>query len=170
MKYTDNKRQQSIYKQKYLITSLSFQVLFKLNPAILIQEEKNSRQTTLISFATQTVSEVETLKSLIEINSSNPKDNDDLKSSANRMEKLIKISAQTVTFIQSNSAKPTQTGEEEDIATIDRLDGWKVSLDKFLDALDAITFIEMIDFAPEVAIDMLSDLKTSCQYFNHNGA
>ena len=132
----------------------------------MIEEENKSRQTTLIYFATLTVSEVETLRSLIEINIRNPvKNNDDLKSSANRMEKLIKISAQTVTFIQSNSAKPTQTGEEEDIATIDRLDGWKVSLDKFLDALHTITLIEMIDFAPEVAIDMLSDLKTSCQYF-----
>ena len=61
----------------------------------MIEEENKSRQTTLIYFATQTVSEVDTLKSLIE--KSPDKDNDDLKSSANRFETLMQICEKILT-------------------------------------------------------------------------
>ena len=154
----------------------------------MIEEENKSRQTTLIYFATQTVSEVETLKSLIEINIRNPvKDNDDLKSSANRMEKLIQISEKIITDTVIQSSSPTQqTGENqfegyissltlefteilsEKMATIDKiekLDGWRVSLVGVIDVLKEKPLLEWIDSDPETVLELLLGLKSSCQNY-----
>ena len=154
----------------------------------MIEEENKSRQTTLIYFATQTVSEVETLKSLIEINIRNPdKDNDDLKSSANRMEKLIQISEKIITDTVNQSSSPTQqTGENqfegyissltlefteilsEKMATIDKiekLDGWRVSLVGVIDVLKEKPLLEWIDSDPETVLELLLGLKSSCQNY-----
>ena len=157
----------------------------------MIEEENKSRQTTLIYFATQTVSEVETLKSLIEINIRNPdKDNDDLKSSANRMEKLIQISEKILTDTVIQSSNPTQqTGENqfegyissltlefteilsEKMATIDiidkieKLDGWRVSLVGVIDVLKEKPLLEWIDSDPETVLELLLGLKSSCQNY-----
>ena len=154
----------------------------------MIEEENKSRQTTLIYFATQTVSEVETLKSLIEINIRNPvKDNDDLKSSANRMEKLIQISEKIITDTVIQSSNPTQqTGENqfegyissltlefteilsEKMATIDKiekLDGWRVSLVGVIDVLKEKPLLEWIDSDPETVLELLLGLKSSCQNY-----
>ena len=154
----------------------------------MIEEENKSRQTTLIYFATQTVSEVETLKSLIEINIRNPdKDNDDLKSSANRMEKLIQISEKILTDTVIQSSSPTQqTGENqfegyissltlefteilsEKMATIDKiekLDGWRVSLVGVIDVLKEKPLLEWIDSDPETVLELLLGLKSSCQNY-----
>ena len=154
----------------------------------MIEEENKSRQTTLIYFATQTVSEVETLRSLIEINIRNPvKDNDDLKSSANRMEKLIQISEKILTDTVIQSSSPTQqTGENqfegyissftlefteilsEKMATIDKiekLNGWRVSLVGVIDVLKEKPLLEWIDSDPETVLELLLGLKSSCQYY-----
>ncbi len=166
------------------------------------EEEHKSRQTTLIYFATQTVSEVETLTSLIEKNPD--KDNDDLKSSVNRFETLIQISekilddtetqflgylmfldnseAETVLSLREiklknpdkdnddlkSLANRLETLKSERMTTInkiEKLQEWRSKLADVIDISKEKPLLEWIYFDSETVLEILLNLKSSCQNY-----